>query len=238
MSRCCALLSALVLAVPVSAAPIPKKAEVKDQIPLADHANGKLDENLHSNRYENNNLKALKPGAHKLGGVTFEVGEKLLQLGSSNVAERPEKFEGIRVGRTAAKLHFLQACGYSAEAGETVAKYVVHYADKTTAEIEVVYGKHVVDWWGYPDQKGPTDAEVAWEGENEAAKGFMAKVKLYRMTWANPHPDKEIAALDFATADPKQACAPFCVAITAEAAKAEPKKDEDKKDGSKKDEKR
>lgn len=238
MTRCCALLVVLTLITALPAAPIPRKADVKDQILLKDHANGKLDENLHTNRYENNNLKALKPGTQKLGEVTFEVGEKLLQLGSSNVAERPEKFEGIKVGRAAGKLHFLQACGYSAEDGETVAKYVVHYADKSTAEVEVVYGKHVVDWWAYPDQKSPSDAKVAWEGENEAAKGFMAKIKLYHMTWVNPHPDKEIVSLDFVTADIKQACAPFCVAITAEAAKDEPAKPELKKPEAKKDDKR
>lgn len=237
MSRLGALLTVWVLAVSLIAAPIPKKSDAKDQISLKDHANGKLDENLHTNRYENNNLKALKPGEQKLGDVTFEVGEKLLQLGSSNVPEKPEKFEGIKVGRTAAKLHFLQACGYSAEDGETVAKYVVHYADKSTAEIEVVYGKHVVDWWAYPDQKSPSDAKVAWEGENEAAKGFMAKIKLYQMTWTNPHPDREIVSLDFVTADIKQSCAPFCVAITAEAAKAEPAKPEAKKEEKKEEKK-
>ena len=63
-------------------------------------------------------------------------------------------------------------------------------------------------------------------GENEAAKGFEAKIKLYQMTWKNPHPDKVIATIDFVATDLEQKCAPFCAAITVEPTK---EKDEPKK---------
>lgn len=217
------------LAVPLVAAPVPK-AETKDQIKLKDHFNVKTDENLHTDNYPNNNLKELKAGVQKMGDVTYDIGDGVLQLGSSNVPGKPEKIEGIKVGRTAAKLHFLQGSGFNAENDTVVGKYVIRYADKTKAEAEIVYGKHVVDWWAYPGRAAPTDAKVAWEGENEAAKGFDAKIKLYTMTWTNPHPDKVIDAIDFVAADVTQACAPFCVAITADAGKPEAKKDEPKKD--------
>ncbi len=217
------------LAGPAFAAPVPK-TETKDQIKLKDHINVKLDENLHSENYPNNNLKSLKTGVQKLGDVTYDIGDGVLQLGSANVKEKPEKFEGIKVGRTAAKLHFLQGAGYNAENDTVVGKYVIRYADKSEAEAEIVYGKDLVDWWAYPGRDAPTHSKIAWEGENEASKGFDAKIRLYTMTWTNPHPDKEIAAIDFVAADVTQACAPFLVAVTADAGKAETKKEEPKKD--------
>ena len=237
MSRLSLPLVLLLAAVPAFAAPIPKSAP-KDSISLKDQINVKLDENLHSEAYANNNLKALKSGSQKLEGITYEIGEGVVQLGSSNVKEKPEKVEGIKVGRTAAKLQFLQGTGYSGTDGAVIGKYVVHYADKSTVDIEIVYGKHVVDWWAYPDKPAPTDAKVAWEGDNEAAKEFKAKIKLYQMEWTNPNPEKEIVSLDFVATDIAQSSAPFCVAITVEAAKAEAKKDDKKEKAEKKEEKK
>jgi hypothetical protein len=233
MFRPCVILAIFASVVPTFAAPVPK-VDVKDPITLKDHINVKMDENLHSEAYPNNNLKSLKAGVQKLGDVTYDIGEGILQLGSASVKEKPEKIEGIKVGRTAGKLHFLQGAGYSAENDTVVGKYVIQYSDKTKAEAEIVYGKDLVDWWAYPGKDAPTNSKIAWEGENEASKGFNAKIRLYTMTWTNPHPDKEITKIDFVATDVNQACAPFCVAITAEAAKAEPKKD-DKKEEKKQD---
>jgi hypothetical protein len=224
-----ALIATVVAAVPAFAAPVPKTTAA-DQIKLKDHINVKMDTNLHSENYPNNNLNSLKAGVQKLGDVSYTIDEGVLQLGSSSVKDKPEKFEGIKVGRTATKLYFLQGAGYSAENDVVVGKYVIHYADKTKAEVEIVYGKDLVDWWAYPGKDAPTHSKIAWEGENEASKGFDAKIRLYTQTWTNPKPEKEIATIDFVAADVNQACAPFCVAITAESGKAEEKKDEPKKD--------
>jgi hypothetical protein len=224
------LLAAVGLAAPAFAAPVPK-TDTKDQIKLKDHINVKLDENLHSENYPNNNLKSLKPGVQKLGEVTYDIGDGVLQLGSASVKDKPDKFEGIKVGRTAAILHFLQGAGYDAPNDTVVGKYVIRYADKTKTEVEIVYGKDLVDWWAYPGRDAPTASKIAWEGENEASKGFDAKIRLYHMEWKNSHPDKVIETIDFVAADVNQACAPFLVAVTADAGKAEDnKKDESKKD--------
>jgi hypothetical protein len=197
------------------AVPSPKSEPILF-VNLKEYCNGKLDENLHSNNYENNNLKPLGTGKKKLGDVEFEIGAGFMQLGSSNLPNRPAKIEGIKVGRGVKKLHFLHACGYSNPEGKVIAKYVIRYADKSTAEIEVAYGRDVVDWWAYPDQMAPSKGKVAWEGENEAAKGFNAKIKLYLLTWENPKPDKEVSSIDFVATDTTQGAAPFCVAITAD----------------------
>src|SRR4051812_40059471 len=78
------------------AAPVPKNTG-GNQVDLKDHINIKLDTNLHSERYPDNNLKSLPTGKQKLGDVTFEIGDGVLQLGSSLVADKPAKFTGIKV---------------------------------------------------------------------------------------------------------------------------------------------
>jgi hypothetical protein len=210
-------LAAGALAAALVAAPVGKSDPVKF-ISLKGHTNVKWDENLHSNRFENNNLKSLPGGKQKFGDVEFEIGDGLLQLGSSNVDTKPKEIKDIKVGRTLKKMHFLQACGYKpdGDAEVVIGKYVIHYADKSTADVEIVYGRDVVDWWAYPDQKAPTRGKAVWEGENEASKGFEAKIKLYLMTWENPKPDKVVEKIDFVATNPEQPAAPFCVAITAE----------------------
>jgi hypothetical protein len=213
--RTVSCLAAGLLAAAVVAAPV-RKGDSSNFISLKGHANVKWDENLHSNRFENNNLKSLPTGKQKFGDVEFEIGDGLLQLGSSMVDTKPKEIKDIKVGRTLKKLHFLQACGYNADDDTVIGKYVVHYDDKSTAEIEIVYGRDVVDWWAYPDRKGPTKGKAVWEGENEASKGFDAKIKLYLMTWENPKPDKKVETIDFVATNPDQPAAPFCVAITAE----------------------
>jgi hypothetical protein len=217
MQRCLGVSLALCLTLPLLGAPAPKTSPIT-YIEFQDLANCKLSENLHSENYPNNNLQSLKQGEVTLGEVKFKIGDKLLQLSSSQVVGKPDKFEGIKVGRTAKKLHFLQACGYGTdeEKNKAIGKYIIRYEDKSKEKIEIVYGKDIVDWWAYPSQTAPSKGKVAWEGENEASKGFEAKIKLYLMTWENPKPDKVIKAIDFVTLSKDLSAAPFCVAITAE----------------------
>ena len=215
MVRTLSCLAAAVAAAGLIAAPAPKTDPVQF-ISLKGHTNVKWDENLHSNNYPNNNLKSLPTGKQKFGDVEFFIGDGLLQLGSSNVEGKPKEIKDIKVGGRFKKLHFLQACGYNTDDGKVIGKYVIRYADKSTADVEIVFGRDVVDWWAYPDRAGPTKGKAVWEGENEASKGFDAKIKLYLMTWENPKPDKTVEAIDFVATNPEQPAAPFCVAITAE----------------------
>jgi len=208
------LAAGLATAIGVSGAPAPKTEPIKF-ISLKGHTNVKMDENLHSDRFANNNLKSLPTGKQKFGDVEFEVGDGVLQLGSSSV-DKPKEIKGIKVDGSLKKLHFLHATGYNAEPDTVIGKYIVHYDDKSTAEIDIVYGRDVVDWWAYPDREGPTKGKAVWEGENEASKGFDAKIKLYLMTWENPKPEKKVASIDFVAPNPEQSAAPFCVAITAD----------------------
>ena len=203
-----ALLFCVVLA---AAAPVPK-SDGMTPLDLQPKANHKLADNFHGDT-ANNNLSSLKAGKHTLEGIKFEVGEKLIQLGSKSVSDKPEKVEGIKVGRAVSKLYFLHATGFRTEEDTVIGKYIVQYDDDTKEEIEIVYGKDVRDWWNYPCAPGVSRGKVAWKGENEAAKGYNATLQLFLMTWENPHPKKKVAAIDYLST--QSDAAPFCVAITA-----------------------
>jgi hypothetical protein len=186
-------------------------------INLQDKANHKRDESFHSGRYPGNVLTSLPGGPQNFLGIPFQIGKGVLQLGSTSVQDKPEKITGIPVGRKCTRLQILHATGYYLEEGQEVniGSYTVHYEDGTSATIPIVYGKDVMDWWKYPGAGDPSRGKVAWEGANEANKEFDATIRLYLMTWENPHPEKRVTSIDFAsTMD--TVCAPFCVAITAE----------------------
>ena len=128
-----------------------------------------------------------------------------MQLGG----DKPAKAEGIKLGATVVKLHFLHACGFSGRIPRNtpIGKFVVHYEDRHTEEIAIVYGRDVVDWWVQPGVADPTGSKVAWEGQNR-----LSPIKLFLTTWENPNPDKRIVTLDYVATGGN----PFCVAISGE----------------------
>lgn len=173
-------------------------------IDLGPHVNQKLNERFHDYR-EGNDLAALPTGRQSFAGIAFTVGRGVVQLGG----KKPAKVEGIKVGTKVMKLHFLHACGFSGSIPRNtpIGKYVVHYDDKSTEKIEIIYGRDVVDWWVQPGVSDPTRSKVAWEGQNP-----FSAIKLYLTTWENPNPAKRIVTLDYVATGGT----PFCVAISAE----------------------
>src|SRR5262249_38661558 len=113
------------------------------------------------------------------------------------------------------KLHFLHATHYQAPDDTIVGYYTVTYEDKSQHRIPIVYGKDVSDWWSRNDAKGPSRVEVAWKGDNDAARNNDSRIRLYLTTWNNPMPARNVVRIDFSSTNAAQA-APFCVAITAE----------------------
>jgi hypothetical protein len=206
----CFLATALALA-----APAPKKMGFVP-LNLQAKANRKLSDNLHGYKDAKNDLSELKKGKHTLGDIVFEVGDKLIELGSKEVADSPEKVEGIAVGRTVEKLHFLHATGYKGQADEVIGKYIVHYEGGSKEEIDIVYGKDVHNWWTESDTPKVTRGKMVWEGKNEAVAGLMTKttLQLFLKSWTNPHPQTKVTQIDFVSTQTDSA--PFCVAITAE----------------------
>jgi hypothetical protein len=193
-------------------------------VDLKSKFNHKLAEKFHGTE---DNVLPLGKGKQTFGDVEFQIADGAIQLGSKLVPDDPEKVEEIRVGQKFAKLHILHACGYgggpntAGSAGHVeddteIGSYKVHYADKTTETIPIVYGQDVRDWWYIEGEKETARAKVVWKGENEQAKKLNSKVRLYMTTWKNPKPDKKVVSIDYIGRKADTAAAPFCVAMTLE----------------------
>jgi hypothetical protein len=226
MTKLCTLTAAFWMVSVVHAPP-----EKFIYVDLKPHFNQKLKDDFGGT--EGNNLEALLKGGRTFAGVNFQIGEGVIELPSKLLPkERPDKVEGIKVGKACAKLHILHATQYGNGSGigqdgkdgdplyvadgTTIAEYKLRYDDGTTASIPVVYGEDVRDWWFTDNSKGVKRGKVAWMGDNERAKDLSSRIRLYPTTWENPHPAKKIASIDYVKMGDNPA-APFCVAITLEA---------------------
>ncbi len=215
MSRFAVLFGTCLLGTALAmAAPAPKKLTISP-LDLQPKANRKLADSLHDYKDAKNDLAGLKKGKHSFNGISFEVGDKLIELGSKKVADSPEKVEGIAVGRMVEKIHFLHSTGYKESAEEVVGKYVIHYEIGGNEEIDIVYGKDVYDWWTEACTPNVTRGKMVWEGKNEATTRFNTTTQLFLMSWTNPHPRRKVTQIDFVSSQTDSA--PFCVAITVEA---------------------
>ena len=150
-----------------------------------------------------------------VGGVEFDV-RGIVQLASPPLEQYapgyPLTIEGIPLGQSCRRLHFLHATGWGGFVtnGALTGSYVLHYRDGAKEEIPLRNGEDFLGWQGYRAQPDLKQATVVWRGRNAR----NVQVQLFKKTWVNPRPDAPIASLDFVSA--KTAAAPFLVAITAE----------------------
>jgi hypothetical protein len=223
MTRLLPLLA--VLSVSGLASAPPGKLQFVDLQPQANH---KHKDPLGSGR-DGNDLP-LRKGEMTCEGISFKIGDSFVMLGSKLLAqEKPDKVEGIKVGKKCDKVHILHATQYGngsdgggdesdplwVKDGTKIAEYKVTYDDGKSESISVVYGEDVRDWWFTPGSKGVSRGKVAWKGENELTKMFERQIRLYLTSWDNPHPGKTITSIDYVKTGETNA-APFCVAITLE----------------------
>jgi hypothetical protein len=190
-------------------------------IDLAGKTTYKLSDDLGVEKLQGNTV-TVPQGEQTFEGIKFKIGEGVIQLGGSFWTDPPVKVEGITVGKKLVKLHILHATGYGRtgpgsprHVGEDtpIGEYTLHYEDKSTETIPVVYGVDVRDWWS--DDKKTSRSLVAWRGDNDAAKRLNSTIRLYLTTWENPKLDQKVVSIDYLKVGDNPA-APFCVALTAE----------------------
>ena len=167
------------------------------------------------------------PVGETFGGVVFNVEDGIIHLGSTVVERHPEKVEGIKVGTKCTKLHILHATCFGGGPnkpgnplhvadGTVIGQYMIRYSDGSGEGIAIVYGEDVRDWFYVDDEAKTTRGKIVWNGENDRAAMLDAKIRLYLMTWNNPHPEKTIASIDYLGKKGETPAAPFCVAMTLE----------------------
>jgi hypothetical protein len=188
----------------------------KDLIDLTDHYTTALDENWLGK--PGARLSTLPQGVQVFAEAAFDV-RGLIQLASKRTREEtgsdfPQSVKGIKINDKGRKLHFLHGTVWQAEEDTKVGEYVLHYTNGQTKHIPLIYQRHVKDWWGQEGDPIPTDSDIAWTDENEAAGKLGYKIQLYRYTVNNPFPNEEIATLDFVSTMTESA--PFLIALTVE----------------------
>lgn len=163
-------------------------------------------------------LAPLPQGVQVFAAAAFDVRGLVQLVGKGAIAETGRAFlqavEGIKINYKGRKLHFLHGAAWSAEEGEKIGEYVLHYASGQTRRIPIVYQRNVTDWWSQESDPIPTDADIAWSGENEAAHKLGYTVQLYKYTVNNPFSNEEITTIDFVSAMTESA--PFLIALTIE----------------------
>jgi hypothetical protein len=188
-------------------------------VDLQAQANQKLADDLHGT--EGNNLAKVPQGEQKLGETRFKIGEKMVHVrGQAGAQEAPVKVDGIPVNAKFDRLHILHSTGYGEgmnpplDEGTEIGAYIVHYADKSTERIPIVYGEDLRDWWDWPDRPDVKRAKVVWTGSNTASENNQRQIRLFEVVWTNPHPDSEVATIDMQSKE--TVCDPFLVALTLE----------------------
>jgi hypothetical protein len=173
---------------------------------------------------QENNLASLPSGRQVFSGVTFEIGG-LLQLSGRKIQEWgrnefPEAIKGVKVEKRCRRIHLLHGAGGVFDRdGVTIARFVLHYADKSQRELEIQSGLHVRDWWGDPKQPiTGTNSVLAWTGTNPALKKYGGEhpgsLRVYKTTFENPQPWTEITTVDYVST--MQNASPFLIALTLE----------------------
>jgi peroxiredoxin len=185
-------------------------------IELQSKANRKLAETWSGG--PGNDLSELPRGEQTFAGVKFKIGEGMIQLGSRQRPDAPEKVAGIEVNRTVARLYILQSMEWGASGvpeGAFVGRYEVRFEDQSTEKIYIVKGQDVRDWWDDLHSKPTSRGKIVWLGHNPAGRRGSRNIRLYLCVWENPQPGKKVAAIDLISTM-TTAGSPFCVAITAE----------------------
>jgi len=161
------------------------------------------------------NLSNLPAGIHLLAGVPFDV-RGIIRLRQSvfGYAIFPTQVE-IAVARTFRRLHLLHGADSSTKDGTQIGSYRLHYHDSDSAELKIIYGRDVLDWKasGEGAPQG-MEAEVAWTGTYDQTQPTGTQARLYKRTYENPTPGREVTRITFESA--VTGSGPFLVAMTVE----------------------
>jgi hypothetical protein len=194
-------------------------------VDLSKHYTAYLTNSLNSPAHvEENNLATMPKGRSVFSGVTFEVAG-LLQLSGMKLqewgrTEYPEAIKGIKIGKRCQRLHLLHGAGGVFDPDNvTIAKIILHYADESQRELDIITGVHVRDWWGNPSQTiTGKNSELTWTGTNPALKKYggpkPGSLRIYKTTFENPRPEATITTVDYIST--MRNSSPFLIGLSIE----------------------
>jgi eukaryotic-like serine/threonine-protein kinase len=192
-----------------------------EQIDLTEYYNAGLTEDWvrHIPGDRANDLASLPSGLGVYSGIEFDV-RGAVQVGQGPKGALrttwPLQVKGIRIGTKIRKFHFLHSAGWGDEDGVVVGSVALRYGDGTSQEFPLVLADN--DWYFWWDLwRGPKkapNATTAWLGRNPRVRHNTCGLWLYRSTWENPFPEKQVEGLDFKAVEGQTM--PFLLGLTVE----------------------
>lgn len=165
-------------------------------------------------------LASLPVGVRTLAGVPFDVrGVVRLRRNVLHCTVFPAEV-GFGLGQVFRRLHVLHGAHGSTVDGTLVGTYRLHYRDGGSADLPILYGRDLRDWWvSVPLRESDpvadaTAAELAWLGPAERRSPGDSQVRLFKCTYKNPFPAREVDRITFVSSS--TATGPFLVAATVE----------------------
>jgi WD40 repeat protein/tRNA A-37 threonylcarbamoyl transferase component Bud32 len=212
----------IMVELPFDRSQIPARAPAAppNLIDLTAHYTGTLDESSYldpNSDYMGIDLRNAPKGLVRFQDVPFDL-RGVIQLTPASKDVLWEGYspavEQIPVAQRFRRLHAVIGSIGSAPEGKAIGALVLHYADGTRHECEIIYGHHVRHWWTHGDSRTDTDlAQVAWEGPHAFPNIHPTRLRIYHSTWDNPRPDEEVVSFDFVSRMTTTA-APFLIAVT------------------------
>jgi hypothetical protein len=143
-------------------------------------------------------------GNHTYDGVPFELGGIVEVTGidaARNIGEVfPGRYTGIPVGRTAPWIHLVHGAGWKEADGVPIARLTLHYENGQTSALLIRYGVNVRDWWKEPSELdgglADPNSKLIWSAPNPEQTGRPVTLRLYKTSFANPHPRWVVTTLD------------------------------------------
>jgi hypothetical protein len=171
-------------------------------------------------------LRRLSAGVHTYGGVPFDV-EGLVQLAGPSLPAGPKSWPttvtNIAIGHVCRKLHLFHGAFNINGPGAHLAfaKLVLHYADGSNQELELLGGTHALKCTAPAvppnlDLIHAPQTEMGWVGSDPYLENSDPGevLHLYRTTLDNPKPDISITSLDYVSTMVNPA--PFMAGLTLE----------------------
>lgn len=150
----------------------------------------------------------LNPGTHTWGGIKFDA-RGMIQSGNYWA-----ETNCVPVGRKCAEIDFLHGTYWWMSSTNTVSRFVIHFANGTSAAIPIVFGQDVgSSRFNIPRKpnSAPTNS-VVWEERISTNAPPQPVFGFYIKKWSNPFPDATVDTIDF---EPSQTYSgAFLVAIT------------------------
>jgi hypothetical protein len=147
-------------------------------------------------------MRALKTGKVKYGGVQFEIGAEpnccvVLKSSNRNPGNLPEKVT-IPIGKKLDTLFFLHAGAWTQQGCDVNFTYIIHYKDGKAVTLSVV-GDILADWIADPVRRFPKENDTFSTAAATVPVPQFGQGTIYRMEWNAPAERRgvEIESIEF-----------------------------------------